>query len=428
MNFVMAITGFFNDVVLGLTPIERLDAITKYHSNSASNQSFILIGFTIAAILAMLLIISIYYRKNTQRPSGQLFSEYAKAKELTDREYRMLMNIAANTGLRKNESIFTLPSLFDREAANMVKNTQAEQGIKQSQQLQGELTLLREKLGFHQYTSPDTISTAQADAQSSRQIPLKKKIYIKRNHQQTNGDLEGTVIKNTPAGLTVQFTTPVEIIFGQSWICRYYSGAFVAEFTTTVVKCSGQIVVLNHSNHVRQINRRKFLRVPVKKPAYVANFPFKKEPSPDDYLLRKKITSIQNTSGQTDEYFKPPRFVPATVTELGGPGLRINTDLSLNVGDRVLLMFKLDQNKKMASTAKRKTGSEKIIEHIAQVRHITNEGSARSFALELTGLNDDGIDELIRATNEASFGMNKWSRSHPVSHVGRSPVPERMTV
>ena len=428
MDFVTVIAGFFNGIVLGLSPVERLDAVTKYHSNSGSNQSFIIIGLVIAAILTVLLIISIFYREKVQKPSRHLFSEYAKAKELTDREYRMLMDIAANTGLRKNESIFTLPSLFDREAANMVKNTQAKRGIEQSQQLQGELALLREKLGFHRYTSPDTISTTEAEAQSSRQIPLKKKIYIKRNHQQANGDLEATVIKNTPAGLTVQFRTPVEIIFGQSWICRYYSGAYVSEFNTTPVKCSGQIVVLNHSHHIRQINRRKFLRVPVKKPAYIANFPFKKEPATEDRLLRKKITAVQNTSDRADDYFEPPRFVPATVTELGGPGLRINTDLSLSVGDRVLLMFKLDHNKKAASLSKRKTDAEKIIEHIAQVRHITSEGSARSVALELTGLNDDGIDELIRATNEASFGMNRWSRRHPDSHVRRSSVPERMTV
>ena len=51
--------------------------------------------------------------------------------------------------------------------------------------------------------------------------------------------------------------------------------------------------------------------------------------------------------------------------------------------------------------------NERIIEHIATVRHITNQADGLSAALELTDLNDDGVNELIRATNETLIHINR---------------------
>lgn len=410
-----AITGQLDHFLLGLTPLERLDAIQKYHNDPSSHQWFVFIGLSIIAILAILLVISMYRRKkNTRNASGGLFDEYADAKGLTDREYRMLMNIAVCASLKRNEFIFTLPSAFDRQAAAMIEETLAKKGIEESRKLQTELDGLRDKLDFRYYHSPDMVEMTETETQSSRQIPLKKKIHIKRNHRTSNGDLEAMVINNSPEGLTLQLKAPVEIVFGQPWVCRYYSGRFVAEFNTTVLKCSGQIVMLQHNDHIRLVNRRKFLRVPTKQPAYVARFPFTKEAAADTALSRTKNGGAgRDAAGPEENAFQAPHFVPAIVTELGGPGLRITTTLPVNVGDRVLLMFKLDQH--ISSSAAR-SGNEKIIEHIAQVRHITNDENGASVALELVGLNDEGIDELIRATNEASIMLNKWRNSYQQMH------------
>jgi hypothetical protein len=421
------ITGHI-DLMLGLTPLQRWDAVTRYHGNSASNHWFMVIGLGILVILMLLLVSSMYRRKkDTQKQSANVFDEYAKTKKLSAPERETLMNMAVNAGLRRYESIFNLPSAFDRKAAEMIDTARTEKGIEESQHCEAELAVLRSKLDFHQYTAPDTIVTKQDSSPSTRQVPLKKKIYVISNHQENINDCEAVVIENTPAGLTVQFRTPVEIVFGKPWTCRYYSGEFVAEFDTIATKCSGQIVVLQHRNHVRLVNRRKFLRVPVLRPAYVAHFPFRKEPPMDFSQSRRKIVDAQNAPDRTEMHFELPLFVPATVTELGGPGLRINTRLSLNVGDRVLLMFKLEQKTRTSVSSNPSRNVEKIIEHIAIVRHVTRDDENPSIALELTGLNDDGIDELIRATNEASIEMNNRrinehrSEVHP--HPARKPVP-----
>lgn len=398
-----ALTGYLNNM-LALTPLERLEAIREYHSDPATHRLFVVLGLCIVVILTGLLLISVYRRrKQLTQSSGVLFDEYADAKSLTDREYRLLMNMAISAGLKRAEMIFSLPSAFDREATLLIEDTQTRLGIEESLKVQTEVDGLREKLSFRNYTSPDELVIPDARTQSTRQIPLKKKIFIKRNHRSSNGDLEATVMTNTPDGLTVEFKRPVEIVFGQPWVCRYYTGGLVAEFNTTVSRCSAHRVMLNHNDHVRLINRRRFLRVPMQQPAYIAKFPFKKEP-------------LDGTEGSSparrqpmlpETHFEPPCFVPATVTELGGPGLRLRTTLSLTVGERVLLMFKLDQRQRLSQA-----DAEKIIEHIAIVRHLITDENGTSAALELIGLNDDGIDELIRATNEASIKLNKWRSSY----------------
>ena len=234
------------------------------------------------------------------------------------------------------------------------------------------------------------------------------------------------MIKNTSDELIVEFGDPVEIIFGQTWICRYYQGTFVAEFHTTAIKCSGRVVALKHSDNVRLINRRRFLRVPVKTPAYVAKFPFRKSLSIAVGQSRKKVTDI-SPSDRVDSYFRPPQFIPATVTELGGPGLRIKTDLDVNVGDRVLLVFKLNPVQ-IPEVSNRNRRSERIIEDIAIVRHITKKENGSSVALELTGLNDDGINELIRVTNEVSISMSKRRRIYAESDVRNKRAAEVLPV
>jgi hypothetical protein len=114
---------------------------------------------------------------------------------------------------------------------------------------------------------------------------------------------------------------------------------------------------------------------------------------------------------------KPLQFVPAVVTELGGPGLRIEASIEVKVGDRVLIMFELDREKERDSI-KNPENSEVttvlkiiedvgIVEEIGEVRRTEDAPEGLSIAVELTGLSDSNIDELIRVTNAASPNENK---------------------
>ena len=130
---------------------------------------------------------------------------------------------------------------------------------------------------------------------------------------------------------------------------------------------------MNHSDDVRFVNRRRFIRVPVKKQAFIAHFPFAKA---------------------SESVCRPPEFVPAVVTELAGPGLRIESRLEVKKGQRVLVVFGLDEEKTGELTPTN-TDTVKIVEDMGEVRHTKVIPDGLSIAVELTGLSDPDVDELI---------------------------------
>jgi len=414
-------TAIFRHLInnaLGTTPLERWDALTQNTPGAGINPWIVLAGIVIIFTLLVLLCITRYRLKhNNPTAIRQRFDEFARSKELTDRQYRLLVQLADNAKLKRAESIFTMPTVFDREAAKMIEIAKTRGQSERVPQLETELAALREKLDFRQYTPLASDTTAEADTHTTRQIPLKKKIYIKRNHRSANGDLQGILIDNTPAGLLILFPSPVEVIFGQNWICRYHAGPFVAEFMTTVAKCSGNKVLLHHSNRVRRINRRKVLRVPIQKPAVVAAFPFKKEAHniASGHQLRQDARS-----SELKDDFEIPTFQRAVITELGGPGLRIRTNLNVQLHERILLMFKLQDTVRSNTPYARKNSSEYTFEHIAKVRHIIIDQNGPSIAVELIGLSDSEIDELIRITNEAAIAIKKRPAIRTLQPVARS--------
>jgi hypothetical protein len=224
-----------------------------------------------------------------------------------------------------------------------------------------------------------------------------KKLRITRRkiHDRDSGDIETAVIKNNSMELTVKLAVPVRSGSGELWRARYYFGASVWEFDTSVVSCDGDILVLNHSDNVRFINRRRFLRVSVNKPALIASFPFAR-------MVAGDSDNSKIASGST---WGPPEFIPAVVTELAGPGLRIEAPLEIKVGERVLVVFSLDEEGGRDLIPERraaKVATSKIVEDIGEVRHTKAIQNGLSIAVELTGLSDSDVNELIRATNAAS--------------------------
>ena len=431
MFFLLQITGYLSDTVLGSTPLQRWEALKKYHHSPAPDSWTTFVGISMIVLLVALFFVYRLYRMRQEKgSSSQLFSESAKHKGLTDYEYQMLWEIACREGLKRNESIFSLPSAFDRGAAQLVEDAMTEWGIEKGQQVQAELVSLRGKLGFRTPSLTEFPTTIDPGSVSTRQIPVKKKIHIKLpNVSADDSEQEATVIENTPHELWIAFHAPIEVVFGQLWQCHYYSGALVWEFETTVSRCSSMLIALNHCDHVQFINRRRILRVPLNRPGYVASFPFTKVLAGNETTRHKKNTAA--TIEETPEpIFEPPVFFPATVTELGGPGLRIETPLKVAVGNRVLLVFKLNEPHTTEPPIEQihRTPLDLIIEDTAIVRHITAIKNGFSIALELTGLSDEGVDMLIRATNEAAIKRLKLKNDDTTHEIDQKSVPESMGI
>jgi hypothetical protein len=271
------------------------------------------------------------------------------------------------------------------------------------------LSILREKLGFEKKHPALAGLAANSNKTSSKQIPTGKQLHMTRRKAGDSTNIESTIIENNDVELTVKLKVSLESKPGELWSVRYYFGASVWEFETSSISCYGNILVLNHSNNIRFINRRRFLRVPVKKPTFIARFPFAR-------ILQPKGDSGQATGRDSadisENTWGPPEFVPASVTELAGPGLRIEAPLEVKVGDRVLVILKLseEEDNKPDSSRTDKIASQKIVEDIGEVRHTKRIKNGFSIAVELIGLSDPNISELVRLTNTASLKARAKSK------------------
>jgi hypothetical protein len=162
---------------------------------------------------------------------------------------------------------------------------------------------------------------------------------------------------------------------------------------------------------VRFNDRRRFPRVSVNKAAFIMRFPFSSMLISDD-SEQDSMEGVSNTAGQS---WKPPEFVPAVVTELGGPGLLIETPFEVRVGERVVVILKMsdeltlnslgnsrDISLRRALEQKEKSTPLRIIEDIGEVRRISHIQDGLSIAVELTGLRNADLNELIQETELSS--------------------------
>jgi hypothetical protein len=94
----------------------------------------------------------------------------------------------------------------------------------------------------------------------------------------------------------------------------------------------------------------------------------------------------------------------------------------------VLVVFKLDEegNQDTASGRRnRKARGSTVVEDIGEVRHTETTPNGLSIAVELTGLSDSDVNELIRATNQASLkaSAGNSNAADPVEAEANTAMP-----
>jgi len=424
---VLTITATANAMLLTLTPTEKWQAIRGLGSGFAGEHAFVLICGTMLLVLTALLIaVSYNYRENDRRVTNEMFSAYADRRGLSRRERHILLEIATRAQLKRNESIFTLAGAFNRGAAKATAEALASKGVKRVKRLGAELAVLREKLGFQKQISDPIGSAMKSGKPASRQIPIGKRVQIIPRDSNEPDNIEATVIKNDEIELVVKLPRPLEADPGDLCCVHYYFGASVWEFDASVISCHGGILVLTHSYEVRFINRRRFLRVPVKRPAFIASFPFARTFPPGGNSAE---WIEQNSMDAPPVAWGPPEFVPAEVTELAGPGLRLEAPLEVKVGDRVVVILKMSKESashkqgaspQSALMQKSKETPSRVLEDVGEVRHVRATENGFSIAVELTGLSDSNVNELIRETNSASFAAGGTNRDVKLAAEGET--------
>jgi len=411
------VRGMVSQAALALTPIERWKAARGLSPRGP--QSYVSehwFFFVAAAALAVLLLLLWWVsRRRAPARAGltrELFAENALRRGLSSRERQILLAIVMRSGLGKTHNIFTTADAFDRGATKLLAECVRTRNPDEIENLKTEVSFLREKLGFQTLRTPGALT--QSRRPSSRDIPVGKTVEVTRRRRRGGATIRAEVVRNDDIELAVEMETPVESHAGDFWRARYTFGMSVWEFDTTVVSCEGMRVVFNHVDNVRFVNRRRFPRVAVTMPALVAPFPFR----------RRVLSAVRRVAGEggLDQNMGhaplgPPAFVHGVVTELAGPGLRVEAPLQVRAGDRVVVVFRLDGMGASGIQSGRDGDQGCVIENVGQVRHCHSTEAGVSIAVELTGLNEGDIDELVRMTNMIS------SRTHDLSDDGESIAP-----
>jgi hypothetical protein len=399
------IMRIISTALLGLTPVERWQAARKFDNSFMSNYGFVLVtAIVLVVLIAVLVWISYSQILQGRKVVEQSFINNAKRRGLSSHEQNILRQIISHSGLEQGDSIFTTQDAFEKGVAKLMQAIAAKHAPQESEQLKAGLSFLREKLGFK--PSASFVSSTTKDV-STRQIPVGREIQMERRKAHGSESIEAIVKENDDMAVTVKLAMSLQTKPGDIWRAHYYFGSYVWEFDTSVVSCDGDILVLNHSEDVRSINRRRFSRVPANRPALIASFPFFKKIESCTVSGRGRSKTRRRSASVLKNSWAVPEFVRAVVTELAGPGLRIEAPLEVKAGDRLLIVFNLDDDGQKNSTSNKtsKATALKIVGDLAQVRRCTALEKGFSIAVELVGLSDSDIDQLMKATKAASSNV-----------------------
>jgi len=380
-------------ILLGLTAAERWAAARRIDTHSGSEQ-WLILG-AIAVLLVLVVLLAAISHRRYARSRGrrrERFAEEALRRGLLTGERQVLLAIAVRSGLRRTHDIFTSPDAFDQGAARLLTEFAQTRTAPDDENLKAGISRLQEKLGFR--AGPVAGGPAGRIRSGSREIPVGGSIELSRPREREAGVIHARVVRNDEHEFVVDTRTPTQSGAGESWRARYYCGMSAWEFDTSTVRNDGQRLVLNHNDEIRFINRRRFPRVAVNSPALITRFPFVRK---DSAAVEATLTAA-DFAVATDANLpagNPLSFVEGLVTELAGPGLRIETSFHAQPDDRVLVVFRLVERTGDNIVAVRRT-----VAAVGRVKHCQDTDRGSLIAIELIGLNDAEMEELASITDE----------------------------
>lgn len=343
---------------LGVAPMERWRA-TRNALESPGNpwlwQALLLI--LLAVLAAGLIWLHLTQRRRKQRLWAD-FQKQANDRGLDTGQRQLLKELLAYTNLKCLSTIFTLEAAFDYGAARHRRSAAlGRMSQPQRDAVTENIDALRRKMGFQ-----DGKDTRRAGA-SSRDIAEGACLSVLCPGHDA---VEAVVVSSNAVGMSVQPSQPVDWRTGDTLHVQFTRNGQILEFQTTVLQMRHEKVSLNHSGEVRPANRRRFPHVPVQYPARIAYLPFHK----------------------TDPKRSAP-FHNASVVEMAGPGLRLQSPISLHPGQRVLVELYLHGNK--------------VVQGAGRVLRVEPGDEPQCVAtVELVALTDAETDELIREANAAA--------------------------
>lgn len=346
--------------------MERLRAAQRLSRGPEGAWLWVMLMIAVAAMVALAVGAVIAHRRTRLKRVRPTFSRLAERTGLSDEETNLLARIAGSSGLKDPERVFTSDAAFNRGLTKLATKdrTAAKLGRIGSSVCSScaFLASLKEKLSFQ--VGPDQIKPTSVKLE---RIDPGTRLSVFRQHSPQNFHVTVTETANDLSEMIVFPEAAAEIHTGETWVVRYPQAGILWEFSAWVIRSGEDQVVLRPVGDARWINRRRFLRIRTRRPAYVARFPFHK----------------------ADQDMETPEFVPAVLTEIGAPGLKFEAPLEVEGGERVLVILELERNRVFEGTGIVRSST-------------TDEAGTTIMAVELVGLTTSEVAALVKETNLAA--------------------------
>jgi hypothetical protein len=358
-------------IVPAVTPMDRFRAMKELNGHSSSDIPWpTLVGC--AAVAGLLVLLVVVNRNVARRKREKIASEFEQRADkagLSLAERRLMVAIARYAGVPESTVVFSDHEAFCAGAAKLMQERFASgDSVEDRRNMKAAVEAVYQKLGI-----VSSGPSSMAMSLSSRQIPAGRQIFIGRKRGDASETIEATVLDNRHDGLVVRLggEASVPVTRGDIWQVRYNFGPSTWEFESTVLGFEDGAVTLSHRDLARHANRRRFLRVPVKGKALVAHYAFQ----PGDVALEKAL----------------PKFVTGRITEIAGPGLLVETSLSVSPGDKLLIVALFENGE--------------VIRNVAEVKHARPSKAGTTIAMELVTLTDAEVGVMVRLTNAVARKM-----------------------
>lgn len=340
------------------TPLTRWQGVYNY-SNSVRFNPWWMAFWALLATVSCVVGVFLYRDIDRRRRLRRQLKETGERLKLTRTENDLLVMLTRYSDLSNPGAVLMTAEAFDHAATSLVTLPRVQKLNETArQQVRGAIDGLRKKLGFHL-----DVAAGDGKVQSSRQIPPGSRVTLARPDQIEAFD--AVVDRNTSNELIVRTDPEFHARRGDCLALQHTQGTNTWELTVPVVDTLSNGLVLGHSGQVRLVNRRRFVRVRVNYEAMAARMPF-------------------HTGQDAAEL---PRLAPVRLAEIAGPGICIECDFVVAVGETLIVRAQI-QDAPLQATAR--------------VRRVTDLGEGRySVAAEMTGLEPGEIAELVRRTNEA---------------------------
>jgi hypothetical protein len=170
------ITAFLTQLMLAAAPRQRWEAMRQMHNSTSSSNWFTWSMLAVLSVLIVILaVVTLCRRISESRAARRAFFEDARRRGLSESEADILMAVAAKSGLKARESIFSMKEYFEHGAEELLDASRSDgQPTDETVHLERQLAGLRDKLGFQKISK----TTAGAAVKKEDGVSVHKKAFI----------------------------------------------------------------------------------------------------------------------------------------------------------------------------------------------------------------------------------------------------------